>query len=427
VRILVIGSGAREHALCWKIAQSPRCTKLFCAPGNAGTAQVAELAPIKAEDIGGLVQFARAHAIDLTVVGPEAALSRGVADAFQREGLRIFGPSRLAAEIESSKTFAKRLMKKHGIPTARFEEFSNAQEALEYVQGVAPPVWIKADGLAAGKGAVVARSKDEAERAVRAMMLEKAFGDAGRRIIVEESMEGQEATLMAFVAGTEFLAMPPAQDHKRVFDDDRGPNTGGMGCYSPVPAVTPEIQRQAADRIIGPTLKALAEEGRPYYGVLYAELMLTAEGPKVIEFNARFGDPEAQAIVPRLETDLVDLIEACLDGGLGKARASWSPQKSVCVVMASGGYPGDYETGKAIHGLERAARLPETVVFHAGTRQTSNGAVTAGGRVLGVTALGSTFREAMDRAYAGVREIEFEGAHYRRDIGRRAVDQEGQG
>jgi phosphoribosylamine--glycine ligase len=424
VKILVIGSGAREHALCWKIAQSPRVTKLFCAPGNAGTAQVAESVPIRAEDIDALARFARANEIDLTVVGPEDPLARGIVDAFQAAGLRAFGPTRAAARLEASKVFCKELLARHGIPMGDFAVFEESQAALDYLRASELPIVVKADGLAKGKGVTVAATRDEAEAAVRAAMVERVFGDAGGRVVIEECLQGPEVSLMAFADGKTAVAMEPVQDYKRVHDGDQGPNTGGMGCYSPVPLIGPEMVDEAMERVLRPTIAALAEEGAPYVGVLYAGLMLTDDGLKVLEFNGRFGDPETQAIVPRLETDLVDLLEACVEGRLAGAGAAWSPKKSVCVVMASGGYPGDYETGMPIRGLERAARLPETVVFHAGTRRTAEGVVTAGGRVLGVTALGETFREAVDRAYAGAREIEFEGSHYRRDIAQRAVEQE---
>lgn len=421
MKVLVIGSGGREHALVWKIAQSPRVSQIYCALGSDAIARQARCVPIPATDVAALADFARRESVDLTVVGPEAALCVGIVDAFQQAGLRIFGPSQRAAEIESSKIFAKRLMKKYDIPTARFEEFSDPDAALEYLQSAALPVWIKADGLAAGKGAVAGRTRDEAANAVRAMMQDAAFGDAGRRIVIEEALQGQEATIMAFVAGAEFLAMPPAQDHKRIFDDDQGPNTGGIGCYSPVPAVTAEVERQAAERIIGPTLKALTEEGRPYNGVLYAELMLTPEGPKVIEFNSRFGDPEAQVVLPRLSSDLVEVLSAVAEGRLDGVSCEWSSQPAACVVITSRGYPGEYEKGREIGGLDAADQIPEVVVFHAGTRREDGRWLTNGGRVLGVTGLGDTLPDALARAYQGVAAISFDGAHYRRDIGRKAL------
>ncbi len=420
MNVLIIGSGGREHALVWKIAQSPRVEKMWCAPGNAGIGEIAENAEVKANNLPGLVELARQLKIDLTVVGPEEPLALGIVDAFRREGLRVFGPDKAAAEIEGSKVFSKRLMKKYGILTARFEEFSNAQDASAYIQSVALPAWIKADGLAAGKGAVIAQTEEEAESVVRAMMLEKVFGDAGRRIVVEESLQGQEATVMAFAAGTEFFTMPPAQDHKPVFDGDEGPNTGGMGCYSPVPLVTPELEKEVREKIIAPTLTAMAAEGRPYFGILYTGLMLTAEGPKVIEFNSRFGDPETQVTLPRLESDLVDLLEPIAEGRICP-QPRWKNGAATCVVMASGGYPGKYETGKEISGLEEAARLKDVIVFHAATKKTKGRFCTNGGRVLGVTGLGDTLAQSVSRAYEAADKITWEGAHYRKDIAARAL------
>jgi len=420
MKILVIGSGGREHTLVWKLAQSPRVEELWCSPGNAGIGKLAQLADLRDNNIAGLLAFAEQLKIDLTVVGPEAPLSMGIVDAFRAEGLRIFGPDKNAAEIESSKIFSKRLMKKYDIPTARFEEFDNAPEALAYVRGATFPLWIKADGLAAGKGAIVARSKEEAEKIVNTIMVDHAFGPAGQRIIIEEEMHGQEATVMAFAAGTDYFPMPPAQDHKPIFDGDQGPNTGGMGCYSPVPAMTPQLEQTAQEKIIGPILKAMAAEGRPYYGILYTGLMLTEEGLKVVEFNCRFGDPEAEVILPRLESDLVDLLEPIANGKICDAPR-WSSRAATCVVMASGGYPDKYEKGKLISGLEEAGKIDDAIVFHAATLKMQDGFHTNGGRVLSVTGLGDTLEESVKKAYEAVEKISWEGAHYRRDIASKAI------
>jgi len=424
MKVLVVGSGGREHALVWKIAQSARVDQVICAPGNAGIANQAECVPIKATDIGAVADLAAARRVDLCVVGPEAPLADGIVDEFKARGLAVFGPNRAAARIESSKVFAKELMAKYGIPTAEFAVFDDADRALRHVRAHDPPVVVKADGLAAGKGVTVARTREQAETAIREAMVQRAFGNAGNRVIIEECLEGQELSLMAFAQGTHFLAMQPVQDHKAVFDGDRGPNTGGMGCYSPVPVADETIQHQALEEVIGPTLAALASEGCPLSGVLYAGLILTRNGLKVLEFNCRFGDPETQAIVPLLESDLVELLTAVAQGGLGRASAAWSQDKCVCVVMASGGYPGSYETGKKIKGLDDALAMPGATVFHAGTAKKDGDTVTAGGRVLGVTGVGRAFGDAIATAYQAVNKIHFDGAHWRTDIGRRALQQE---
>jgi len=437
MKILVIGSGGREHALAWKIAQSPRVSQVWCSPGNSGIGEIAELAELKASNIAGLAALAGQLQIDLTVVGPEEPLALGIVDTFRREGLRIFGPDRSAAQIEASKVFAKRLMKKYGIPSADFAEFEKAEDALACLKAKKPPVVVKADGLAAGKGVIVAHAREEAAAAVEAMMLERAFGEAGRRVIIEQYLEGPEATIMAFAAGTDFFAMPPVQDYKPIFDGDQGPNTGGMGCYSPVPMITPELEQEAEEEIIGPALQALAAEGCPYFGVLYAGLILTEEGLKVLEFNCRFGDPEAQVILPLLEDDLVDLLEPIAEGRRCEPPR-WSKRAAACVVMASGGYPGKYEIGKEISGLEtetvgagspraepfgaRALTHPsEVIVFHAATRKMRGRFYTNGGRVLGVTGLGDDLEQSVQRAYETVGKIHWEGVHYRRDIAAKAL------
>jgi phosphoribosylamine--glycine ligase len=421
VRVLVIGSGGREHALVWKIAQSPRVSKIFCAPGNAGIARQAECVPLDVMDLAALADFAQRSKVDLTVVGPEAPLVAGICDEFRRRGLRVFGPGKAAAAIEGSKVFAKTLMARHGIPTGAFEVFADYQRARDYLRARALPIVVKADGLAAGKGVAVARSLAEAEAALHAIMVERAFGAAGERVIVEECLRGQEVSVMVFADGEQLVPLAPSQDHKPVFDGDQGPNTGGMGCYSPVPAMSDELLDQALERIMRPTLSAMAAEGCPYSGLLYGGLIMTARGLQVLEFNGRFGDPESQPVLPRMKTDLVEMLEAVADRRLGSARCEWSRQAAVCVVMASGGYPGEYEKGKQITGLDDAERMEDVIVFHAATKRDGSRWLTNGGRVLGVTGLGDSLRQAIDRAYAGVAAIHFEGAHYRRDIGQKAL------
>jgi phosphoribosylamine--glycine ligase len=421
MRILVVGSGGREHVLACSLARSPQVEKIFCAPGNAGIAQQAECVSVAAEDVPSLCEFAQEQRIDLTVVGPEVPLAAGIVDEFERRGLRVFGPTQAAAEIESSKVFCKAFLTKHNIPTGRFEAFADADTAKEYVREQDAPLVVKADGLAAGKGVIVAQSIAEACDAVDRVMLQKEFGAAGNRIVIEECLTGQECSLIAFTDGVTVVPMLPAQDYKRIFDNDEGPNTGGMGCYSPVPALTDELYQVAVETILKPTVAAMAADGRPYKGALYAGLMLTDEGPKVIEFNCRFGDPEAQVILPRLQSDLVEVMQAVIDGRLHEVQPQWSNQTAVCVVMASGGYPGSYERGKEIRGLDEAARLNDVLVFHAGTARRDGKIVTSGGRVLGVTALGDGFADTIAKAYDAVRTIHFDGAHYRRDIGRRVL------
>ncbi len=422
MKVLVVGSGGREHALVWKLSQSPKVTKIYAAPGNAGMAQLGECVPIKSDDIPGLAAFAKSKTIDLTIVGPEGPLSMGIVDVFTRSGLRAFGPSAAAAEIESSKRFSKDLMKKYGIPTADYAVFTDRASAEAYVRQKGAPIVVKADGLAAGKGVVVAETVDEALQALNMIMADKAFGAAGDRVVIEECLRGEEASFMAFSDGRTVVPMASSQDHKRVFDADKGPNTGGMGAYSPAPVVTKQLERKVMETIMLPTVRAMEKEGRLFKGILYAGLMIHNGEAKVLEFNARFGDPETQPIMARLETDLVDVIEAILAESLAKIEIAWKPDSAVCVVMASGGYPGKYEKGKVITGLERAAKQKGVVVFHAGTALKNGATVTDGGRVLGVTGLGPVVAAAIDNAYAGVREIAFEGAHFRRDIGARALE-----
>jgi phosphoribosylamine--glycine ligase len=419
MKVLVVGSGGREHALAWKIAQSPRVSEVFCAPGNAGIADVASCVEVASDDLPALAAFAESHGIDFTVVGPEDPLSLGIVDLFQERGLRVCGPSRAAARIEASKVFAKRLLSKYDIPTAKAAVFDDPGPALAYVGSVEAPLVVKADGLAKGKGVIIAQTREEAQAAVRACMVDKAFGAAGARVMVEEFLTGPEVSVQAFCDGETVIAMEPAQDYKRALDNDQGLNTGGMGSYSPVPVFTPEVAREAQEKILAPTVAAMKEEGCPYRGVLYAGLMLTPDGPKVLEFNARFGDPETQVVLPRLETDLLDILEAMVDGTLGQAQIAWSPRPTVCVVMASGGYPGDYRKGEAITGLEDAGAMSDVMVFHAATSRRDGDLVTTSGRVLGVTGRGDTFAEAADRAYAAVDKIHFADRHFRTDIARR--------
>ncbi len=426
MRILVIGSGGREHALVWKIAQSKLVDKIFCAPGNGGIAEAAECLDIKAEDIPRLLDFARKEKIDLTVVGPEAPLAAGITDEFIKYKLRIFGTNRKAAQLEASKVFAKELMAKYNVPTAGFKIFDSAVEAARYIDTIGAPCVIKADGLAQGKGVVVAKNTDEAKQAIGAMMQKKIFGDAGNKVIIEECLSGQEASILVITDSKEVIALASSQDHKCIFDNDEGPNTGGMGAYSPAPVVTQSLFKEVLEKIVYRTIDGLAKEGIDYQGVLYAGIMITENGPKTLEFNVRFGDPETQAILPRLKSDLVEVMLAASEGKLSRVRAlEWNNHACICVVCASAGYPGNYEKGKEIFGLQETANLPDIAVFHAGTKLLiANGKshiVTNGGRVLGVTGLGNTIKEAIERTYKAAEKISFEGMYYRRDIGQKAL------
>jgi len=431
MRILVVGSGGREHALCWKIAKSKLCDKLYCAPGNGGISEVAELIDIRADDISGLLNFAKEKKIDLTVVGPEIPLVAGIVDKFGSAGLKIFGPSKNCALIEGSKVFSKELMKRWGIPTADFKVFDNAPEALKYISGKQAPLVVKADGLCAGKGVVVCKTLSCARDAVNEMMVKRSFGDAANKVIIEECLVGEEASIIVISDGKNVVPLASSQDHKRIFDGDKGPNTGGMGAYSPAPAVSAAIFRKIMDKVISPMIKGMAKEGKPYKGVLYAGIMLTDEGPKVLEFNARFGDPETQAIMPRLKNDIVDLMLRSIDGRLENYSLDWDSRPCVSVVAASGGYPGDYSKGIEIRGVDSAEALKDVVVFHAGTktgRRSTDGHntfLTNGGRVLNVTALGSDIKDAINNCYNALTKISFEKMHYRRDIGFRAVKNSG--
>jgi phosphoribosylamine---glycine ligase len=422
MRVLVVGSGGREHALCWKIAQSKLLTKLWCAPGNAGIAEVAECVGIEADDLATIAEFCLEHKADLVVVGPEAPLAAGLADALREAGIAVFGPGKAAAMLESSKVFSKELMARCNVPTAAFESFDNPDAAYRYIDALGKPCVVKADGLAAGKGVVVACNAAEAKAAVDSMMCRKAFGTAGNRVIVEECLEGEEASILVITDGREAWPLASAQDHKRIFDHDEGPNTGGMGAYSPAPVVTDALLREVMERVIYPTLAGLAKEGIEYRGVLYAGIMVTAQGPKTLEFNVRFGDPETEAVLPRISSDLLPVLKAAAEGALHKAPAlEWDERSCVSVVCASKGYPGAYEKGIRIDGLDEAALCKDSVVFHAGTKLKAGEVVTAGGRVLAVTALGRGIREAVSAAYRAVEKISFEGMQYRRDIGARAL------
>jgi len=421
MRLLVVGSGGREHALAWKIARSPEVSKLYAAPGNPGIARVAECAPIKAEALDDLTAFAARERIDLAVVGPELPLTLGLADRLADRGVAVFGPSRAAAELEGSKVFAKELMAKYGVPTARFAVFAEAVEARAYVRTLGAPLVVKADGLAGGKGALVCRSLAEADEAIRAMLEGKVFGRAGERVVIEECLEGEEVSFFALTDGEQALPLAFAQDHKPVFDGDQGPNTGGMGAYSPVPTLGERLADELLETVVTPTLRAMAAEGRPYRGLLYVGLMLTRDGPRVLEFNCRFGDPETQPLMLRLDGDLVPLLAAVARGEGLPPRLRWRPEAAVTVVLASGGYPGEYATGKPIAGLEVAEQVPGVVVFHAGTALREGRLVTAGGRVLGVSALGADLEAAVEAVYEAATRVSFEGMHYRRDIGQRAL------
>jgi phosphoribosylamine--glycine ligase len=427
MKILLIGAGGREHALAWKIAQSPKCTKLYCAPGADGMAKIAESVAIKAEDIKGLLSFVGKNEIGLTVVGPEAPLVAGIVDEFQKEGLKIFGPTKDLAVIEGSKVFSKEYMKKLGVPTADFRVFDNYDEALRYVDAKQSPLVIKADGLAAGKGVAVCKTLEDQKAALKEMMVTRAFGDAANKVIVEECLEGEEASIIVISDGKNVVPLASSQDHKRVFDNDKGPNTGGMGAYSPAPSITNDLLKKILDTCVLPVIRGLAAEGKPYKGVLYAGIMLTEKGPYVLEFNARFGDPETQAIMPRLKSDLVELMERAIDGKLEGVTLDWDPRPCVSVVIASGGYPKSFKKGADILGLTEAEKIKDVVIFHAGTkvglRSTDERTLflTAGGRVLNVTALGADYKAAIEICYNAVHNIHFDKMHYRTDIAYRAM------
>ena len=420
MNIFVIGNGGREHALVWKLVQSTRVSKIYCAPGNAGIARMAECVPIQVDDLPGLRAFAKSHAIDLTIVGPELPLSLGIADEFRKAKLRIFGPTRNAARIESSKSFAKELMVRENIPTAASRSFDTLDTALMWLKTCEMPIVVKADGLAQGKGVIICATQVEAQEAVRSMLGDQRFGEAGSRVVLEEFLEGEELTVMAFVDGRTVIPMIPAQDHKRIGEGDIGPNTGGMGAYAPAPLATLELQRRILEEVLHPAVTGLSRMGSPFYGVLYAGLMVKDGKPYALEFNARFGDPETQVVLPLLQTDLLDIIEAVVEHRLEQIQVAWHNQAAVCVVLTSAGYPGSYPTGLPITGLPEQP-TESVVVFQAGTTQSDRAVLTNGGRVLGVTALADTIRNAQKQAYAALAPIQFEGCYYRSDIAHRVL------
>ncbi len=421
MKVLVIGGGGREHALVWKIAQSPLVTKIYCAPGNPGTAKLAVNIPIKVEEIDKLLGFAKSEGIDLAVVGPELPLSLGIVDLFREYGVKIFGPSRAAARIEASKAFSKDLMKKYSIPTAAYGVFTEITEAEAFIKQTGAPIVIKADGLAAGKGVVIAQTEKEAVSAVKDMLSGNAFGDAGSRVVVEEFLTGEEASFLAITDGRHIIPLASAQDHKAIFDNDQGPNTGGMGAYSPAPVVTSDIHQKAMEQVVQRAVDGMAAEGCPYQGILYAGLMIKDGEVKTLEFNARFGDPECQPLLMRMKSDLLPLLIAVADKNLAGHSIEWNDQAAVCVVMAAKGYPGDYPKGDIITGIEVASKLDGVTVFHAGTSEKDGQIITAGGRVLGVTGLGNGVVDAIKKAYTGVDKISWRGVQYRKDIGKKAL------
>ncbi|MDD4570168.1 MAG: phosphoribosylamine--glycine ligase [Tepidanaerobacteraceae bacterium] len=416
MKVLVVGGGGREHTLVWKIAQSPRVEQIYCAPGNIGIKNLANCVNLSVDDIKGLADFAETNSIDLTIVGPEAPLVAGIVDEFEKRGLGIFGPSKAAAQIEGSKVFSKELMKKYKIPTAAYRVFDRFEDAITYINTAVVPLVVKAEGLAAGKGVIIVKDRDTAKAAVKDIMIDKAFGASGARIVIEEYLEGPEVTVLAFCDGKIAVPMVSSRDHKPIFDGNKGPNTGGMGAVSPASAYSSELAEVVEKNIIQRTIDAMASEGIPFKGILYTGLMLTKTGPKVLEYNCRFGDPETQVVIPRLKTDLIDIIEAVINDNLIHTKIEWKDETAVCVVMASGGYPGPYEIDKPINGFDEAEKK-EAVVFHAGTAAKNDKIVTAGGRVLGITALGKDIQDARQKAYEAVSKINFDGMHYRKDIG----------
>jgi phosphoribosylamine---glycine ligase len=421
MRILVIGSGGREHAIVWKLSQSKLVEKIFCAPGNGGIKDIAELADIKADDVSGLLDFAKNNKIDLTVVGPEVPLVKGIVDIFSKNGLKAFGPSKDLAMLEGSKIFSKNAMQRFGIATPDFKVFDNPGAAKKYLKEKGVPIVIKADGLASGKGVILPKTVEEGEAAIDSIMVKKIFGDSGNKIILEECLEGEEASLLVFTDGKTIAPLESAQDHKRIFDNDKGPNTGGMGAYSPAPVISKSVLDSVIKNVFKPLIEGLAEEGKIYKGVLYAGLMITKKGPMVLEFNVRFGDPETQAILPRLKSDLAGIMMACVEGRLDKIDIAWDKSMCVSVVCASKGYPDEYEKNKEISGLEAAGKIKDVIVFHAGTKYENNKILTSGGRVLGVTSLGKDIKSAKLNAYKAIEKIKFEGMQYRTDIGDKAI------
>ena len=424
MKVLVIGGGGREHAIVWKLSQSKSVDKIYCCPGNAGIAEIAECIDVNQDDFRSLLDFVKYEWIDLTIVGPEAPLSKGIVDLFEKDGRRILGPTKAAARLESSKVFSKNLMRSHGIPTADYRVFTSYLHAEEYVKFKGAPIVLKADGLAAGKGVFVAASVDEAMDALKQIMKDRVFGEAGDRVLIEDCLRGEEASFMAFTDGKTIVPMVSSQDHKRIFDNDQGPNTGGMGAYSPAPVITEELQTVVMEKVMKQTIRALKAEGITYKGILYAGLMIDKGKPYVLEFNCRFGDPETQPVLSRLESDLMEVAMAVTDEKLSEITVEWKKDPSVCVVLSSEGYPGKYRKGDAITGIDAANRLEGVHVFHAGTAFKDNDTVTSGGRVLGVTATGNTIAAAKKRAYEAVEKIHFRGMHYRKDIADRALQGE---
>ncbi len=422
MKLLVIGSGGREHALIWKISQSPRVTKIYCAPGSAAIAELAECVSINPEQIGQLADFAEKAKVDLTVVGPELPLTLGITDLFESRHLRIFGPNQAAAQLEGSKAFAKEILRANGIPTAAFGAFTDAASAKQYLARQKSPYVIKADGLAAGKGVLICASRQEAEAAIDEILVRKVFGGAGDKVVIEEFLEGEEASFMVLTDGEHVLPLASSQDHKRVFDNDEGPNTGGMGAYSPAPVVTPDVHARVLREVLTPLLNGLKPKNIRYRGLVYVGLMITKDGPKVVEFNARFGDPECQPIMMRLKSDLIPLLEATIDGKLNEVNAEWHDEPAVCVVLTANGYPGAYDKGKEIHGLDQLKNWSDGFVFHAGTAKEQHRWLTTGGRVLGVTARGKNIASAVENVYGAVSKISWDGMHYRKDIARRALE-----
>jgi len=421
MKVLIIGGGGREHALVWKIAQSPKVKKIYCAPGNAGIADLATCLPINSGDINKLLEFAKKEKIDLTIVGPEDPLCNGIVDIFEKEGLKVFGANQKAVEIESSKSFAKDLMNKYGINTAAGKTFTSYKKAEDYIRKTGAPVVVKADGLAAGKGVIVCETVSKAIDALKLIIKKRAFGDAGNKVVVEECLTGEEASFLAFTDGKNLLPLPSSQDHKAIYDNDQGPNTGGMGAYSSAPIIDRYMHKKIMEEVMMPTIQAMASEGRPYKGVLYAGLMIDKDRIKVLEFNARFGDPEAQPLLMRIKNDIVPIMEATIKGTLDKCKLEIDDRAAVCVVMASKGYPGSYKKGIAISGLKDVKRMKDVVVFHAGTDKKGKTIVTNGGRVLGVTALGNSVKKAISKAYSAVSRITWDGVYYRKDIGQKAL------
>ena len=421
MNVLVIGSGGREHAMVWKISKSNKINKIYCVPGNGGISEIAECVNINPEETDELIRFVKKNSIDITVVGPEIPLAKGIVGEFEKNNLRIFGPSKEAARLEGSKSFAKEFMKQNNIPTAKFKTFDSIEKVKNFIEECRFPLVIKADGLAAGKGVIIVDSMEDALKTLYNIMEIKIFGQAGDKVIVEEMLHGEEASFLVFTDGNSVIPMPSSQDHKRIFDNDQGPNTGGMGAYSPAPVINKSLEKKIMERVIYPTINGMKKEGKIYKGILYAGIMVCNGEPFVLEFNARFGDPETQPILMRMKSDIIPVIEAVINGNLGEIKINWDERAAVCIVMASKGYPGDYEKGKEIAGLSEAGELDDVVIFHAGTKKEENKFYTTGGRVLGVTALGNGIKEAISRAYEATEKISFDGAHFRKDIGKRAL------